>query len=35
MKYVNYASLKESNNNNLFDIVHEQNIKNERKGLLL
>jgi len=36
MKYVNNASLKDSsNNNNLFNVIHEQNIKNERKGQLM
>jgi len=35
MKFVNNLSLNNSSNQNLFNVIHEQNIKNERKGLIV
>jgi hypothetical protein len=35
MKFVNNLSLKDNSKNNLFSVVQEHNIRNERKGLLM
>jgi hypothetical protein len=35
MKLVNNYSFREPPNQNIFNVIQEQNIKNERKGLIM